>query len=79
MCKCIHYTRATPSRGLVLKLSDIWDGNSKNFKFNIHGKSDSNYVTDPENMRHIMVTGVYLSDVPNMFTSVTQTSDVVLN
>ena len=73
------HTRATPSRGLVLKLTDIWDGNSKNFKFNIHGRSDSHYVTVPENMRHIMVTVVYLNDVPNMFTSVTQTCDVVRN
>jgi hypothetical protein len=37
MCECIRYVRVTPSRGLVLKPTGIWDGNDKSFKFKIHG------------------------------------------
>ena len=38
----------------------------------IHGRSDSNYATDPESRRSITGTVVYLNDAPIAFSSVTQ-------
>ncbi|KAL7474764.1 hypothetical protein ACHAW6_000717 [Cyclotella cf. meneghiniana] len=72
MCECIRYVRATPTRGLVLKPTGIWDGKDKNFMFKIRGRSDSNYATDPESRRSVTGTIVYLNDAPIAFSSVTQ-------
>jgi hypothetical protein len=35
MCECIHYVRATPTRGLLLKPMGSWDRKDRNFKFKI--------------------------------------------
>jgi hypothetical protein len=56
----------------LLKPSGSWDGKDRNFKFKIHGRSDSNYATDPESRRSITGTVVYLNDSPIAFSSVTQ-------
>ena len=72
MCKCIRYVRATPTRGVVLKPTGKWDGMDKNLMFKIHGRSDSNYATDPDSRRNITGTVVYLNDAPIAFSSVTQ-------
>ena len=72
MCLCIRYVRGTPSRGLVLKPTGIWDGKDKSFEFCVRGRSDSNYATDPESRRSVTGTVVYLNDAPIVFGSVTQ-------
>eukprot|EP00804_Cyclotella_cryptica_P000019 CCRYP_013697-RA/>CCRYP_013697-RA protein AED:0.44 eAED:-0.15 QI:0/0/0/0.5/1/1/2/0/583 len=72
MCDCIRYVRGTPTRGLLLKPSGSWDGKDQNFQFEIRGRSDSNYATDPESRRSITGTVVYLNDAPIAFSSVTQ-------
>ena len=36
-----------------------WDGKDKNFKFEIRGRSDLNYATDPDSRRSITGTVVY--------------------
>ena len=69
MCECIHYVRATPTRGLVLKPSGNQDNKDKNFKLKIHSWSKSNYATDPESRRSITGTVVSLNDVPIEFSS----------
>ena len=38
----IWYLLATPNRGLVIELDSVWNG-EKDFKFRIHGRSDSDY------------------------------------
>ena len=72
MTLCIRYVRGTPTRGLVLKPSGLWDGKDRNFKFTIRGRSDSNYATDPESRRSVTGTVVYLNDSPIIYGSVTQ-------
>ena len=41
----IKYVVSTRSRGLVLKLNRIWNGEN-NFKFKISGRSDSDYAAN---------------------------------
>ena len=71
MCECIHYVRATLSRGLVLKPTGNWDGKDKSFRFKIRGRLDSNYATDLDSRRSVTGTVVYLNDAPIEFSSVT--------
>ena len=75
---CIQYVHVTPTRGLVLKPLGEWDGKGKSFEFEVRGRSDSNYATDPESRQSVTGTVVYLNDSPITFASVTQ-KDVTLS
>ena len=54
----MEYIVGTPNRGVTLKPECTWDG-SKNFKFRISGRSDTDYAKDPDTRRS--VTGVRTS------------------
>jgi hypothetical protein len=54
-----------------LNPNEKWDG-SKDFKFKIGGRSNSNYATDPETRRSITGTRVSLNEAPVMWRSATQ-------
>ena len=48
---------------------DMW---RVGYKFRIHGRSDSNYATNPDDRRSILGGRVFVNDVPILFRSVTQ-------
>ena len=48
----MKYVIGTKNRGLVLSPDRIWDGN-KNFKFHIHGRTDSDYATNKDDQKSI--------------------------
>lgn len=69
--RLMKYVVATRNRGLVLSPDAIWDGSS-DFKFTIHGRSDSNYATNPDDRRSVSGGRVFLNGAPIMFRSGTQ-------
>ena len=62
MLRIMKYCIMTKDDGWVLKPSRKWDGKDKSFKFNIRGKSDSNYATCKETRRSVTGYVVYLED-----------------
>ncbi len=48
---------------------EMW---SAGYKFKIHGRSDSDYATNPDDRRSILGGRVFVNDVPISFQSVTQ-------
>ena len=55
--------------GLVLAPKDPW---STGYLFKIHGRSDSNYVTNSYDHRSILGGKVFVNGTPICFRSVTQ-------
>jgi hypothetical protein len=53
----------TKERGLVLKPDVIWDGNPE-FKFVIHGISDSDFLKDPEARKSVIHNSTFLCGAP---------------
>ena len=51
--RTMEYCVATPERGLLLKSARKWDGKSKDFKFRINGKVDSDYAKYPTTRRGV--------------------------
>ena len=49
-----------------------WDEKRQTFEFVIHSWSDFNYVKNPENLRSILGTRVFIKVCPIMFRSGTQ-------
>ena len=72
MCKCIRYVRATPTRGLVLKSNGKRGGKDKNFIFKLRGRSNLNYVTDPESRQSVTGAIAYLKNAPIIFSNMTE-------
>ena len=60
---------STENRGLVLPPKEKW---SPKYKFKIHGRSDSDYATNPDDRRSISGGRVFVNDVPISFRSATQ-------
>ena len=71
MHRIMQYCRDTPDRGLVLRPDAKWDG-SKDFKFRISGRSDSDYAGCPETRRSVTGTRVSLNGAPVSWRSSTQ-------
>ena len=67
----MRYLVATKNRGLVLEPTRICDG-SKDFEFRIHGRSDSDYATNPDDRKSVSSSRVLLEDCPVVFRSATQ-------
>ena len=65
----IKYVMHTEHRGLKISPTDMW---SVGYKFKIHGRSDSNYATNPDDCRSILGSRVFVNDVPILFQSITQ-------
>ena len=71
MHRIMQYCRDMPNKGLILKPNATWDG-SLDFEFEVTGRSDSNYATDPETRRSVSGTRVSLNGAPVSWRSSTQ-------
>ena len=69
--RLMKYVVATRNRGLVLSPNETWSGD-KDFEFSIHGRSDSNYATHPDDRRSVSGGRVFLNGAPITFKSATQ-------
>jgi len=67
----MKYVTATKNRGLVLSSDTVWDG-SKDHKFVIHGRSDSDYAANTDDRRSISGGRVFLDGAPVVHRSATQ-------
>ena len=65
----IKYVTHRKDRGLVLAPKDLW---STGYSFKIHGRSDSDYTTNPDDHRSNSGGRVFVDNVPKVFRSVTQ-------
>ena len=73
MLYCMKYMVSTPNRGLVLAPDRIWDG-SQSFKWQIFGRSDSDYAAKTDDRRSISGGRVFVNNAPVMVRSATQKS-----
>ena len=67
----IRYLLATPNCGLVIEPDSVWNGD-KDFEFEIHGHSDSDYAGNVDDRRSISGGQVFLNGSPIVFRSATQ-------
>ena len=49
----MKYCVSTKEQGLVIKPNKRWDGKDKNFLFEITGRSDSTFASDPDSKRSV--------------------------
>ena len=63
MRRVMRYCLNTADRGLILKPECRWDG-GKDFKFRIHGVSDSDYAKDRETRRSVSGYSTFLNGCP---------------
>ena len=73
MERVMQFCLCSKDKGLKLKPSSVWDGN-KNYKFNIHGRSDSDYAIRVEERKSVTGYSTYLNDAPIFNKSKTQNS-----
>ena len=69
--RLVHYLVCTPNRGLFMHPNRKWDG-SKDHKFRICGRSDSNYAANTDDRRSVSGTSVKVDGCPVIFRSNTQ-------
>ena len=67
----MKYVVSTRNRGLVLPPKALWDS-GQNFKFEIWGRLDSDYATNPDDQRSVSGGRVFLNGAPVTFRSATQ-------
>ena len=67
----MKYMVSTRNRGLVLAPKALWDS-GRNFKFEIWGRSDSDYATNPDDRRSVSGGRVFVNGAPVTFQSATQ-------
>ena len=67
----MNYVINTPNRGLLLKPDKKWDG-TKNFEFEILGRSDSDHGKCPDTRRSVSGYSVFLNGAPFRIRSVMQ-------
>ena len=72
MLQIINYCVKTKDRGLTPAPNMKWNGRDKNFEFEILGRADSNYATDPETRKSVTGCITFLEGAPVMFKSSTQ-------
>jgi len=65
----IRYVISTENRGLALAPKEKW---SPLYKFKIHGRSDSDYATNPDDLRSISSGRVFVNGAPISFRSAMQ-------
>ena len=68
MYRVMKYCVKTPKRGLYLRPNRQWDRSNKH-KFNIIGRSDSNYAKEPEKRRSVSGYSVFLEGAPVVMVS----------
>jgi hypothetical protein len=60
----VKYVTHTKNRVLVLALRELW---SNGYNFKIHGQSDSDYMTNPDDHRSISRGREFMNDTPKKF------------
>ena len=60
----IKYVTHTRRRGLLIAPKDMWRAD---YKFKIHGRSDSDYAMNPDDCRSILGSCVFVNDIPISF------------
>ena len=60
----IKYVTHTKHRGLMIAPKEMW---STGYKFKLHGRSDSDYATNPDDRRSISGGRVFVNNVPISF------------
>ena len=65
----LKYIGNMEERGLVMAPRDMW---STGYKFKIHGQSDSDYATNPDDQRSVLGGRVFVNGVPISYCSATQ-------
>ena len=65
----IRYVVSTVNRGLVLASKEM---GSPEYKFKVHGQSDSDYAMNPDDCRSISDARVFVNGAPKSFHGVTQ-------
>lgn len=60
----MSYIIHMPTHGLTLQPSGQWDSKDKEYEFTVYGKSDRDYIKDPNNRKSISRRTVFLNDVP---------------
>ena len=71
MHRAMEYIVGMPNRGVTLKSNCTWDG-SKNFKFKIIGRSDTDYMRDPNTRRSVRGVRTLINWSVTHWLSVTQ-------
>ena len=71
MHRVMEYIVGTPNRGVTLRPDCSWDG-TKNFKFKISGRSDTDYVKDPDTRRSVTGVRTLINGSVTHWRSVTQ-------
>ena len=64
MHRAMEYCVATPDRGWLLSPRRKWDGKDREFKFRIHGVSDSDYAKCPVSRRSVSGYSTFLEGTP---------------
>lgn len=67
----MRYLVSTKNRGLVIAPSRVWNC-EPDFEFRIHGRSDSDYATNPDDRRSVSGSRVFVEDAPVIFRSAMQ-------
>ena len=73
MERVMQFCLCSKEKGLKLQPSGIWNGN-KSYKFNICGRSDSDYAKRVEDRKSVTGYSTYLNDAPIFNKSKTQNS-----
>ena len=63
MLRLMKYVVCTPERGWFLNPQTKWNGKD-DYEFNVSGRSDSNYATDPDTRRSVSGYSARLEGVP---------------
>ncbi len=72
MISTMHHVNNSRNQGLLLSPCGQWDGIDKDYKWTIHGHTDSNYATNPDNQKSVSGTQVFLNGSPVMAKNSTQ-------
>ena len=70
----LKYLVSMENRGLLLSPNEKW---STDYKFKVHGRSDSDFVTNPNDHQSISSGRVFVNGVLLAFHSVTEVCDIV--
>ena len=71
MHRAMEYTLQRPDRGSTLKPKGTWDG-SKDYKFRVRGRSDTNYANCPETRHSVTGTRVSVNEAVTQWRSASQ-------
>ena len=71
MYRCMEHCMGTPTHGVTLQPQGKWDG-TKDYKFVISGRYDSDYAKNPDTRKSVTGTGVSVKGAPIQWRSAAQ-------